>query len=609
MKKTILAHKKYTLMDYLRILMLISPGMLITVMAEGIFLSLEPTLVAFTTANFVDTVTAVFRGEAQSGDVLVPILLLVLVIGSNFIFREIFHFCWVRMRLRATDQYMTALLEKKARLEYKHVENAETWDLIKRVCGGELAAGATKYDAVEKLIDGYLAIHSLIIAITRVLGLLSVFVAYAWWTAIVVVALTIPITWLSTKSGKRSYGAEKSSQTDIRRVEYLGEVLRGRDYATERSLFGYSERLGENFAKHRQVAISNRTGASFKNMIDSNLSSIFALTIWFIIAIALLPSVGAGVVTLGMYIAMITSVTDMVHSVEMRLFHAVSNLTGSREYIKDLEAFVALSETPDATAAPQEGQQEIREIEFRGVRFTYPGTESIILDGVDLKIKSGVRYAFVGANGAGKSTIIKLLTGLYPEYEGEILIDGKELRNYTTAEQKALFALVHQDFARYAISMEDNIAIGNVNAMEKGTVRVSEAVEAVGLGNEAAKLPEGLATELGKLHEGGHDLSGGQWQRVAIARATVSDAPVVILDEPTAALDPLAESALYAEFGRISRGKTSVFISHRLGSTKLADVIFVLDKGKIAEVGSHAELMAAGGLYADMYEAQKEWYV
>lgn len=609
MKKTILAHKKYTLMDYLRILMLISPGMLITVMAEGIFLSLEPTLVAFTTANFVDTVTAVFRGEAQSGDVLVPILLLVLVIGSNFIFREIFHFCWVRMRLRATDQYMTALLEKKARLEYKHVENAETWDLIKRVCGGELAAGATKYDAVEKLIDGYLAIHSLIIAITRVLGLLSVFVAYAWWTAIVVVGLTLPIIWLSAKSGKRSYGAEKDSQTDIRRVEYLGEVLRGRDYATERSLFGYSGRLGDLFTKHRQVAVSNRTGASFKNMLSSNFAALFSLAIWFVIAISLLPSVAGGMVTLGMYIAMITSVTDLVHSVEVRLFYAVSNLTGSREYIKDLEAFVDLSETPDATVPPAKEVPDIREIEFRGVRFGYPGTETTILDGVDLKIQAGIRYAFVGANGAGKSTIIKLLTGLYPEYEGEILINGKELRDYTASEQKAMFALVHQDFARYAISMGDNVAIGNVNAMDAGTVRVSEAVEAVGLDTEVAKLPGGLETELGKLHEGSHDLSGGQWQRVAIARATVSDAPVVILDEPTAALDPLAESAVYAEFGRISRGKTSVFISHRLGSTRLADVIYVLDKGKIAEVGSHDDLMAAGGLYADMYEAQKEWYV
>ncbi len=609
MKKPILAHKKYTLLDYLRILFLISPGMLITVMAEGVFLSLEPTLVAFTTANFVDTVTAVFRGEAQSGDVLVPILLLVLVIGSNFIFREIFHFCWVRMRLCVTDQYMTALLEKKARLDYRHVENAETWDLIKRVCGGELSAGATKYNAVESIIGGYLSIHSLIIAITRILGLLTVFVSYAWWTALVVVGLTVPVTLISVKNGKRSYDAVRSTQSDTRRVEYLGDVLRSREYAGERSLFGYSDRVGDMYAAHRKITIGAKSGASFKNMLFSNFAALFALAIWFVAAISLLPSVAGGVVTLGMYIAMITSVTDLVHSVEMRLFNATSNLAGSREYIKDLEAFVMLSETPDATAAPAGDIPDVSEIEFRGVRFAYPGTESMILDGVNLKIQKGIRYAFVGANGAGKSTMIKLLCGLYPEYEGEILINGRELRTWSTAEQKAMFATIHQDFARYAISMEDNVAIGNVNAMDCGNCRVEEAVEAVGLRSEVEKLPMGLATELGKLHEGSHDLSGGQWQRIAIARATVSDASVVILDEPTSALDPLAESAVYAEFGRISRGKTSVFISHRLGSTKLADVIFVLDKGKIAEVGSHAELMAAGGLYADMYEAQKEWYV
>ncbi|MBR5867946.1 MAG: ABC transporter ATP-binding protein, partial [Clostridia bacterium] len=264
MKKPILPHKKYTLLDYLRILFQISPGMLITIMAEGIYLSLEPALMAYSTAAFVDTATEAFRGTVEWSAILGPILFLVAVIASNWTFREIFQFCWIRMRLRVTDQYITALCEKKARLEYKHIENAESWDLIKRVCGGELAAGATKYEALEKMIDGYHSIHLLVIAITRVLGLLSVFVAYAWWTAIVVVGLTIPITWLSAKNGKRSYGAEKDSQTDIRRVEYLGEVLRGRDYATERSLFGYSERLGEKFAKHRQVAISNRTGASFK---------------------------------------------------------------------------------------------------------------------------------------------------------------------------------------------------------------------------------------------------------------------------------------------------------------------------------------------------------
>ena len=190
-------------------------------------------------------------------------------------------------------------------------------------------------------------------------------------------------------------------------------------------------------------------------------------------------------------------------------------------------------------------------------------------------------------------------------------VNNKELREYSAAEQKAFFAVVHQDFARYSISIRDNIALGNVNAMEDGSAadRVKEAVEVIELTSEISNLKQGLDTELGKLHKEGHDLSGGQWQRMAIARATVSDAPVVILDEPTAALDPLAESNLYSEFGRISRDKTSIFISHRLGSTKLVDWIYVFENGKVQESGSHAELMAEGGLDAEMYDAQKEWYL
>ena len=212
----------------------------------------------------------------------------------------------------------------------------------------------------------------------------------------------------------------------------------------------------------------------------------------------------------------------------------------------------------------------------------------------------------MGVNGAGKTTLTKLLTGLYDNYEGEILLDGRELRTFRQADLKALFSVVYQDFARYQISLDDNIALGNV--LRKDPAKIKEAAEAMGLGQTIAELPRGMETPLGKIKEQGVDLSGGQWQRLAIARALYNPAAVQILDEPTAALDPVAESGIYEMFGKISAGKSTIFITHRLGAARLADEIIVVDGGKVAEKGNHEELLSQKGIYASMYEAQRSWY-
>ena len=223
-----------------------------------------------------------------------------------------------------------------------------------------------------------------------------------------------------------------------------------------------------------------------------------------------------------------------------------------------------------------------------------------------LRMEKGRHYAFVGVNGAGKTTITKLLTGLYREYEGEILLNEKPLSSYTQAELKAYFSVVCQDFARYQISLEDNIALGNV--LEYDEEKIREAAGRIGLSDVIEKLPEGMRTPLGKVKEKGVDLSGGEWQRVAVARALYRPTAVRILDEPTAALDPVAESDIYRLFGRISAGGTTIFITHRLGGARLADRIIVIAKGQVAESGSHEELLAANGIYAEMFEAQRSWY-
>jgi len=221
-------------------------------------------------------------------------------------------------------------------------------------------------------------------------------------------------------------------------------------------------------------------------------------------------------------------------------------------------------------------------------------------------LKNGRHYAFVGANGAGKTTITKLICRMYDNYEGEILLNGRELRSYPLKEIKDCFSVVFQDYGNYCIPFRDSIMLGDVRKRDEA--RLKKAVEEIGLEQAVKDLPAGMDTPLGKIITDGVDLSGGQWQRVAIARSLYSSAQVRILDEPTASLDPVAESEVYNMFGRVSRNSTTIFITHRLGAARLADYIIVLEDGAVKEMGSHDELLKRGGLYAEMFESQRSWY-
>lgn len=222
------------------------------------------------------------------------------------------------------------------------------------------------------------------------------------------------------------------------------------------------------------------------------------------------------------------------------------------------------------------------------------------------KIEKGKHYAIVGKNGAGKTTITKLLLGLYDDYQGEILINGKDIRLYEKRTLMDMFSVVHQDFARYELSVSENIKLNDDSGEDKQWF--NEVLKLSGLDVFTGNLPHGIDTYLGKLEKEGIDASGGQWQRIAIARALYKNAGVRILDEPTAALDPVSESEVYRMFGEISQNMTTVFITHRMGAARLADTIIVVSDGGVVETGSHEELVNTGGIYAQMYELQKEWY-
>ena len=244
-------------------------------------------------------------------------------------------------------------------------------------------------------------------------------------------------------------------------------------------------------------------------------------------------------------------------------------------------------------------------IEFRNVSFRYPGTKELVLDHVSLKIEPSEKIAVVGKNGSGKTTLVKLLCRLYEPEEGEILWNGKNIREYDLREWQKIFAIVFQDYSLLSLTLGQNVAASEQYEAE----RAKEVLQLAGFGERLNKLKKGLETVVYPEYEqDGVSFSGGEEQKIAIARAIYKGGQICILDEPTAALDPVSESRVYESFDEIVKGKTAVYISHRLSSCKFSDRIFVLDNGKIAESGTHEALLSKNGLYAQLWQAQAQYY-
>jgi ATP-binding cassette subfamily B protein len=230
-----------------------------------------------------------------------------------------------------------------------------------------------------------------------------------------------------------------------------------------------------------------------------------------------------------------------------------------------------------------------------------------VLDGIDLAIRPGERIALVGENGAGKSTLVKLLLGLYQPTAGRISADGIDLRSMAPQAWRATVGAVFQDYMRYSMTVRENVGFGRLEKLDD-LCAIEDAVRSSSAEETVRALPVGYETLLGKEFEGGQDLSQGQWQKLAIARAYLRDAEILVLDEPASALDALAELEIYRQFVKLAEGKAVLLISHRLGSARLADRILFLQQGRIVQEGTHDELMAAGGPYAELYAMQAEWY-
>jgi len=291
-----------------------------------------------------------------------------------------------------------------------------------------------------------------------------------------------------------------------------------------------------------------------------------------------------------------------------QIFSTLSSIADQALFLTDLLAFFEMQPTvrskPNALPAPR---PIVRGFEFRNVSFAYPGMSRLVLDGLNFHLRSGERVALIGENGQGKTTIVKLITRLYDPTGGCILLDGVDLREYSLEDLYREIGVIFQDFMRYEMTARENIAVGRID--ELSNLKLVRTAAQKSLADQViARLPNHFEQMLGRRFEGGVDLSGGEWQKVALARAYLRDAQLLILDEPTAALDARSEYEVFQRFAELTAGKMALFISHRFSTVRMADRIVVLENGKIAEEGSHAQLAAKGGRYAEMFELQAASY-
>ena len=431
-----------------------------------------------------------------------------------------------------------------------------------------------------------------------------------WWMALVMIAVSIPSTIINFIYRRKTVDYMWRRSKERRQMSYYSDLMVNKDMVKEIRMFN----LSETFIK-RYSDVFNVYYKGLRRLICSEyawhigLAIIHsAVTCLFYILIA--TKVIGGEFEIGDFNLYTNALAAISATVGSLIIHSAHIYEGTL-FIDNLISFVKEKQTvvPSIENPVEVAHGTSHTIEFENVSFSYPESDKKVLKNINLKFRPGETVVLVGLNGAGKTTFIKLLTRLYDPTEGRILLDGRDIKEYDTAELYKTFGIIFQDFGKYAASISENIEFGNVSK-DSDSASIREAAKQANADDFISKLSDGYETPLMRYFESnGTELSIGQWQKLAIARAFYSDADILILDEPTASLDPMAEQEIFNQFDALRKEKTTIFVSHRLSSATIASKIVVLEYGELVEEGTHKELMAKGGKYYELFSTQASRYI
>src|SRR5437763_1596841 len=504
---------------------------------------------------------------------------------------------------QVSNRVQLEILKKADTLDLAFFENPESYDKIRQ------AANQSSYQPVTMISQTF----DLGRTVVTLLSLIFLLLHLAWWLAIVALIVPIPAFFSSTRYGWRGYQLMRRQSPERRLMAYFVTLMTTDTYNKEIKLFNLGDfftrkfwRLATDLYKQDKKLLLRRY---FTNFAWSGLTVAGNSVIYLYVALqAVVGRISLGGLTL------YTQTAVQVGQNFQGLLNGISSTYENTLYVNTLFEFLKYSPRIVSPPNPQslDSAAEVKglDVEFRDVSFTYPGKDPethAALKHVSFTIYAGEAIALVGRNGAGKTTMVKLLTRLYDPDEGEILIGGRSIKDYDLKELREQVGVIFQDYVTYHMNARENTGVGRIAEIENQAL-VSSAAQRSGANTVIDKLPEGYVTMLGKWFEKGTQLSGGEWQKVALARAFMRDARILILDEPTSSLDAQAEYDVFAKFRVLTKGKTAIFISHRFSTVRLADRILVLENGQIIENGSHQELIALGGRYADLFNLQAEAY-
>jgi len=548
----------------------------------------------------IDAVVHAIRQSGSSVDispVVVLALLQLALAAASSLFQTLSNISQQLLQERVSLAVQLMVMEQAGRLDLSFFEDPATYDMLQQV----------QQEAASRPVQMVSSTFGLVRTALTFVSMLGLLLQLEWFLAVLALVAPIPAFVSNSRYGWWGFMMMRRQSPARRRMNYLTTLLTTDTYSKEISVFtlarffaGRFRRLADDYYEEQQGLVTRRYLAGFA---WGTLTILVSSGTYLYVALLAVH----GKVTLG-DLTLYTGAATSVQSNFQTLLSSLSTMYENNLYLNtlfdllDMQPRIARPESPVPVARPF-----TRGIEFRNVTYQYKGSELPALSDLSFTVNPGETIAVVGRNGAGKTTLVKLVARLYDPQEGQVLIDGRDAREYDPDELRSQIGVIFQDYATYYLSAKENIGVGRLEQLED-LEAVREAAARGGATELIERLPEGYEALLGRWFDQGHQLSGGEWQKVALSRAFMRDAQILILDEPTAALDAQAEYDLFARLKQLTIGRTAIYISHRFSTVRMADRILVIEHGRLIEQGTHEALMRFGGRYAELFTLQAAAY-